>query len=145
MRARRYECGYAFSRSSLSPSRPSRRGALLAFEGRLEVRELSVGYADRSTFLAPACDCTFHLAENLFGARATHSKVAVYPEETIDCGLRPSFVRYLSLELAGTPGRRVEIERRRQAPLTARDVQKAMIEEMVVDIRDQDRERKASP
>jgi hypothetical protein len=42
-------------------------------------------------------------------------------------------------------GNGFRVERRSEAPLTSRNVQKAVVEEMVIDIRDQDRESDPAP
>jgi hypothetical protein len=78
-----------------------------------------------------------HSAEQRFGARQPETKVSGYRQEPLDGRFGSGLLGDPGLELARPGGEWVEVERRREPPLSPRDVQKPMIEQMIIDVRDE--------
>src|ERR1700730_4351206 len=110
-----------------------------------ELIQLGLRHSDGVALLAPARDRVLDFTQNLLRALRRNPKARDHRHEAGDRRLWPGRLRNPCLQFPDALRKRVDIECRCKTPLSARFMEETMIEQMIVNIGDQNREGDAPP
>ena len=110
-----------------------------------ELIELQMTHPQSTSHRPPRRNGTFDFSEDLRSLVFVQLEVGRDRHQCIDRGRRTRLFRDPSFELALTVRKRIDVERRREPPLAARDMKKSVVAQVIIDVVDRYEEGNPSP